>query len=98
MRRTLILAAAALLATGAAAAAGPLDGAFAPLAGRSNNPCPLGYSPDESGRCFTNSFGFGAGAFPLGYRVGPYGAYAPIDGRPYSVYATEGASQYVIGR
>ena len=88
----------AATATTVTASAGPLDGALAPLAGRPGNPCALGYTPDESGRCATNSFGFGVGAYPLGYSVGPFANFAPIYGRPYSIYATDGVSQYVIGR
>ncbi len=94
LRFILFPLAALLIAAAVPASAGPL----APLVGRPGNPCPLGYTPDETGRCATNSFGFGASAFPLGYSVGPFANFAPLYGRPYTVYATDGVSQYVIGR
>ena len=59
--------------------------------------CALGYTIDETGRCYTNSFGFGALSYPLGYSVGPFANFAPLYGRPYRPVAVQGFSEYVSG-
>ena len=101
MRNTFLASAtmaAALLAGTGLAAAGPYGqgrGRLAPYAGQRS--CALGYTLDETGRCYTNSFGFGASSYPLGYSVGPFANFAPLYGRPYRPVATDGISEYVEG-
>ena len=88
--------AAVLLAGTGLAAAGPYGhgrGHLGFLA--STRSCALGYTVDETGRCYTNSFGFGASSYPLGYSVGPFANFAPLYGRPYRPVARDGFSEYV---
>ena len=59
--------------------------------------CALGYTIDETGVCYTNSFGFGASSYPLSYSVGPFANFAPLYSRPYRPVAKDGVSGYVEG-
>lgn len=91
-------AVAALIAGTSLATAGPYGYGRGPLAVRSaSHPCALGYQLDETGHCYTNSFGFGVSAYPLGYSVGPFANFAPLYGRPYRPVAVQGFSEYVAG-
>lgn len=92
------VAIAALLAGTGLAAAGPYGYGRGPLVVRpALRPCALGYQRDETGRCSSNSFGFGASAYPYGYSVGPFATFAPLYGRPYRPVAVQGLSEYVVG-
>lgn len=95
---TSAVAIAALFAGTGLAAAGPYGYAAAPLIVRPvPHPCALGYQLDETGRCSSNSFGFGVSSYPLGYSVGPFANFAPLYGRPYRPVAVQGFSEYVAG-